>query len=466
MTDPELAELPVAVPHADAPSVSRPAPATPTRVRYVVLSLACAISFVLYLQRYAWGFVKKDVAKEFGWNSETLGWLDSLFVIPYGLGQIPSGMLCDWFGAYALLGSSIFLWSFALAGICVAGSLGTMAAARLAFGAAQASCYPSLSKASKNWFPLEMRTTAQSLIATFFGRGGGAASFFLFGTVMLGWLGMSWRAAVYTFSGLGILCGIVFLLLFRNTPREHPWANEAEADLVLQGDPHAAHGARSVVRWGLVARSRNVWLLLLRSFASNMADVVFVYWIPMYLLSEKQVDMKQAGWMSAMPLLGGAAGGLFSGLVQSRVIQRTGNRRWARRTMGLLGKSTGAGLILWSLRFSDPYAIVALLTCVKFFCDWEQPAEWGTISDIGGRSAATVFACVNTMGSFGGFVASVLNGVVLQAYSVDDKMTSAGWNAVFLLVVAEFLVASMSWWFIDCQRTIEAPQAPLAENLA
>lgn len=417
-----------------------------------MLALSCAVSFVLYLQRYAWGFIKKDVHDEFGWDSETLGWLDGLFGITYGIAQIPAGMLCDWFGVHLLLTSIILLWSLALAGFALVGSLTAMSAARVVFGFAQAGCYPALSKASKNWFPLATRTTAQGLIATFFGRGGGAASFFLFGTVLLGWLELPWRWAVGVFTLLGIVVGLVFLALFRNTPKDHPWANEEEAALIALGDPTAAHASGSRVDWRRLARSRTVQFLLLRSFASNLADVLFVNWVPFYLRDEKGVDSLSAGWMAALPLVGGALGGLFSGWIQSYLIQRTGSRRWVRSSVGLVGKLSAAMLILACLGVSDALTVSCLFLAVKFFSDWEQPAEWGTISDVAGRSSATVFACVNTIGSFGNFAAGPLTGLVLVVFSTGQPATGPGWNAVFVLIAAEYLVAASSWLFINCER--------------
>src|SRR5581483_4133161 len=92
----------------------------PTNIRGMVLALACGISFLLYLQRYTWGFIKKDIKDEFGWDAVQLGWLDSLFTSSYGAGQVPAGVLCDWFGAHALLGSAILLWSLALASMVLA----------------------------------------------------------------------------------------------------------------------------------------------------------------------------------------------------------------------------------------------------------------------------------------------------------------------------------------------------------
>ena len=54
------------------------------------------------------------------------------------------------------------------------------------FGAAQAGGYPSLSKVTRSWFPLRTRTTMQGLIASFFGRSGGAMSSIIMGTLLMG----------------------------------------------------------------------------------------------------------------------------------------------------------------------------------------------------------------------------------------------------------------------------------------
>ncbi len=93
-----------------------PASPAPTNVRGLVLALACGLSFLLYLHRSTWGFVKKDVQEQFGWDPVTLGWLDSGFPISYGASQVPAGVLCDWFGARAVLGAAVLLWSPSLAG--------------------------------------------------------------------------------------------------------------------------------------------------------------------------------------------------------------------------------------------------------------------------------------------------------------------------------------------------------------
>src|SRR5205823_5609405 len=226
------------------------------------------------------------------------------------------------------------------------------------------------------------------------------------------------------------------------------------AELISAGDPEAAHAAGSRLNWRSLLRRGSVWLLFLRAVASNLADVFFVYWIVLYLRDEKGMTPKEAGWMAALPLLGGALGGLMSGTLQSHLIQRGLRRRWARASIALTGKLAAAGLMLASLVPTSPAAVACLLLVVKFFTDWEQPAEWGAVSDVAGRSAATVFACVNTAGSLGGFVAGPLTGFVLTWFSGGGP-TTAGWNAVFVVIALEYLAAASCWLFIDCDRPLE-----------
>lgn len=426
----------------------------PTRVRFLVLGLACGLSFLLYLHRYSWGFVKKDIAEEFHWGPVTMGWLDSLFLATYALMQVPSGVLSDWFGTRLLLAGSVLVWSLALAAVVGARGFVAMAAARLVFGVGQAACYPALGKVSKNWFPLGMRTTAQSLIATLSGRGGGAVSFLLFGSVFLSLLGLTWREAIVLLSCVGIGCGVLFVALFRNLPAEHPWANRAEAELITKADPEAAHARRSRLSWRGLVRSRSVLLLLVRAMASNMADVLYVYWLPLYLLRVHRLDVKSIAWMAALPLLGGAVGGVFSGFLQSYLIRRTGGRRWARSGVGMAGKGIAAALMLGALTLEDAYAIAFVFLAVKFFADWEQPAEWGTATDLGGRSAATLFACINTAGALGGFLSGPLIGLVLQSPDRADTIADTGWKTLFLLIAIEYIIAAVCWLGIDCRKTL------------
>src|SRR5919202_282856 len=75
----------------------------PTRVRWLIFALACAVSWLLYLHRYAWGVVRPAVKSEYGLSDVQLGWLDSLFNATYALGQVPGGLAGDLLGPREVL---------------------------------------------------------------------------------------------------------------------------------------------------------------------------------------------------------------------------------------------------------------------------------------------------------------------------------------------------------------------------
>lgn len=422
----------------------------------MVLALGSVVSFTLYLHRYTWGFLKADLGQEFGWDLVTLGWLDSAFSISYGAGQVPAGILGDWFGAHGLMTVAIVGWSLSLGATALATTVVSMGACRLMFGVTQAGCYPNLSKITKNWFPVGFRTGAQAWMATFAGRMGGAMSTVLLGTVLMGWLELSWRSAIGVLTGFGLLVGLLFLLLFRNSPAAHPRSNQAEADLIIGSDPDARQASRSRVSWSKLLKHPTVLLLMARCFLSTFADQLFVSWVPMYLLLEKEVDVKSAGWMTAIPLAGGAMGGVFSGYAQSWILIRTGRPRLARSTLGFCGKFTAMFIIYLSLQQNNPLMIVLLLGLTKFFADWGLPASWGAVTDIGGRNPASVFASINTVGSIGGAIAGPTIGWVIMSFSSGEQPDAAGWQALFVLIGVVYVTCASLWLLIDCTRTLES----------
>ena len=83
----------------------------PTRVRWIVLAVACMSSWFLYLHRYSWGVIKPDLKTEFGLTDTQLGWLDSAFNGAYALCQVPTGLLGDVLGPALVLPVMIATWS-------------------------------------------------------------------------------------------------------------------------------------------------------------------------------------------------------------------------------------------------------------------------------------------------------------------------------------------------------------------
>jgi MFS family permease len=421
------------------PSVIRP-----TRVRWLIFALACATSWLLYLHRYAWGVIRPALKAEYDLTDVELGWLDSLFNLSYGLGQIPGGLAGDRLGPRAVLSLLILLWSGCVAWLTVAQTFGQLAGVRAAFGLAQAGCYPCLSQVTRRWFPLDVRTTVQGVVASLSGRAGGACASLLVASLLMSALGLSWRAALVVLAALGLGLAAAFWLAFRDSPREHPWSNQAEADLIAGGLPPAGKARRARLhldRGGAVT----LGALLVYSFASTFADQLYVFWIPQFLTEGKGLTPGRMGLFAGLPLLGGALGGAAGGALNDLAIRRTGDRRLGRSAVAFTGKLLAAVLVALSVGVADGRGVMLVLFACKFFCDWSLSTQWGTMTDIGGPLAGTVFGVVNTAGSAAGFLAGPLMGWVKQGY---------GWEGLFFGVAGLYALAAVCWLAIDSRRRL------------
>jgi MFS transporter, ACS family, glucarate transporter len=433
--------------------------AAPTRVRWVIFALACATSWFLYLHRYTWNFVGPELKREFGYNNEQVGWLVSCFNAAYGIGQIPSGILCDLFGAHLLLGIMIVTWSLLTAVLGLSGAFPFLAGQRVLFGAAQAGTYPILSKVSHSWFPLRIRTTLQGWIASFFGRSGGAMSSIIMATILMGWLGLTWQSSLAAMGLAGLALGAAFLVLFRNSPVDDPRVNDAERELIQVGSPPPP-GYRPRLPWRKIFSSRSLLFVLVMQFMAAGADTVYSAFIGDYFLNAKGFNMAKAGALASLPLWGGAVGGMLGGVLNDVLIATTGSRRWARSIVGGLAPVVAAGLLFVVIRQHSGLAAALALFAVKFFVDMGQPTVWGTCTDLAGRYSATVFSIVNTSGTIGGLFCPILFGIILDRNTTKTTVEGLAqsvtdYNPLFLTVAGMYLLAGVCWLVIDCTRSVE-----------
>jgi sugar phosphate permease len=407
-------------------------------------------SWFLYLHRYSWGVIKPELKMEFGLTDTQLGWLDSVFNGAYALCQVPTGLLGDLLGPGIVLPVMIAAWS-GLAAAPVAGvGFWSFAGLRAVFGVAQAGCYPNLGKVTRNWFPPSIRTVLQGLVASFSGRSGGACASIIVGTVLLGWLGYGWRAALCWIAVAGVAFAIVFRWLFRDSPAQHPWTNEAERRLIGAAEPSGAT-PRSKPRFDLSPASLvSFSFLLLAMFSSAFADILYVYWIPLFLEEAKGLDKIEMGIFASLPLWTSAVGGVVGGILNDVLIRLRG-RRFARSAVGFTGKLMAAVLVVATFAVDDGRWIMVVLAGAKFFTDWCQPTMWGTCTDIGGSATGRAFGTVNMFGSFGAFAAGPVLGSIKESF---------GWGVLFWTIAGTYLLSASCWLMVDASRRlyVEEPE--------
>jgi MFS family permease len=256
--------------------------------------------------------------------------------------------------------------------------------------------------------------------------------------------GLDWRTAIYVFTIGGLLFAPLFFFLFRNSPHEHPWVNDAETSLT-EGQPQTKPPRMTFGQMLASLQPRalfNLTALSVQSLISTIADNIYSSWIPLFLAEVHHLKYERMGIYSALPLLGGAIAGLTGGLLNDWLIAKTGNRRWSRSGIAIFGKSVAAIVLLVAMLWYDsPYVFCWLLFVVKLFGDWSLTTSWGVVTDIGGRATASVFAFSNAIAGIGFIAAPALFGYLAQYH---------GWPAVFFTVAGLYALCALSWLFIDC----------------
>ncbi len=431
----------------------------PTHRRYVIFALAAGTSWFLYLHRYTWNFIRPALEKETKLSNVELDGLYTLFNVTYSLFQIPSGVLCDLFGPHLFLGIIIAVWSCVLPLFGLTTNYAGLGTFRLMFGAAQAGGYPSLSKVTRSWFPLRTRTTMQGLIASFFGRSGGAMSSLIMGTLLMGILNLTWRASLVVMGTAGLGFAIVFFLYCRNSPEEDPWTNQAERDLIREGEVDVPNSP-PVLPFLRVIKNRSMLVFMLQQSMNAGADYIYAAVMGSYFLNVRNIEQAMAGVLVSLPLWGGALGGVAGGILNDRLINPTGNRRWSRTAVGFSGKFLACLCMFVAIRQETAMAAAWGLFVVKFFSDWTQPTVWGTCTDMGGRYSATTFSIINMSGSVGGIVTPLVGGFVLDYFSRVEVVDGAeklitNYNPLFALVAGMYLISATCWFFIDCTHSLE-----------
>ena len=425
-------------------------PEHPTRVRWTVLALACGTSWLLYLHRYTFALIKPALVDEWGIGKDELGLLDTVFFLCYTSAQIPLAILTDLAGAHLLLTGMLLLWSFGLALHAIAPDTTMLTWARALLGVGQSAVFAALLRVTRMWSPAATRARVQGIVGVFSGRFGGLSSNLLFAFMLIGVLGLDWRTAVYIFAAMGLVQALFFFVVFRNSPRRHPMVNEAEVDLIEQDDPLLSDKsqsgkmtAREMFRRMSPRSILNLLALNLQSILSTISDNIYSNWVPLFLFEVYALAFKEMGLYSALPLLGGAFGGAVGGWLNDFFVTRTGNRRWTRTGVALVGKGLAAVILLLALltAYDNPYAFCGMLFFVKFFGDWSLTTSWATLSDIGGKASASVFAFNNSVAGIGAMLAPIVYGWVAEYYD---------WRIVFFIACLAYALCALSWLLVNC----------------
>jgi MFS transporter, ACS family, glucarate transporter len=328
----------------------------------------------------------------------------------------------------------VLWWSFFTAATGWAWNFASMTATRFLFGAGEAGCFPSITRAFTTWLPHQERSRAQGII-WLSARWGGAVTPLL-ATAAIESAG--WRHAFEIFGCLGVLWAVIFHRWFRDNPLENSRMNEAERDLLRDVEPPAEHGRAP---WGALVRSPHAWLLCIQYFCLSYGWYFYITWLPTYLREGRGLNLGTSALLGGLPLFFGGIGNPTGVVLTSILVRLTGNLRFSRKAVCCAGFAGASAFLILSTQVHNPLYAILAISMASFFNDLVMSGAWTSAMDIGGKYAGTVSGAMNMFGNFAGVLAPALVGYILKQ--------TGDWNLTFYISGAIYGGGILCWLAID-----------------
>ena len=307
------------------------------RVRYFLSIWLFVLSGVAFLDRTNISIAGLQISREYGLGNQRLGWIFSAFLIGYAGFQLPAGWLAARFGPRRILTLGVLSWGVAtsltaLLPSNIAHAMALLIGLRFALGAGESVIYPAANQFVARWIPMHERGVINGLIFAGVGAGSGLTP------PMLNWLitHHGWRAAFWFSAAVGFAAAIVWWLISRDRPEEHPGVDQAELREIRDGMEFHAGAERKGIDWHAIFHRRDLPVLMAGYFSFGYIAWIYFSWFFLYMAQVRHVNLKSSADYAMLPFLSMTVCCLLGGVMSDRM-----TRRWGLR-VGRCGLAAGS----------------------------------------------------------------------------------------------------------------------------
>jgi MFS family permease len=402
--------------------------------RYVLAVLGL-ISILDYYDRNLISILVEPIEKGLHLDDAQVGLLSGVaFALAYGVCGIPIARLADRYGKTRVLTAGVVVWSVMTVATAWAFNFATMALARCGVALGEAGAFPATQALVAEYFPLERRGTALSVIGV---CGGIGLTFALAGGGLLNdWVG--WRGA-FLLSGLpGLLLAVLLWFTVRDLDR-------SGAARTARIEPRRA-GEKSPLRT-LLARRSYVHLCIGLAFAATGAYAQ-ANWAPAFLMRTYHLSTGQVGGYYSAVVGPATLISIFLGGVVNDWFVRRGHYA---APVWMLAASF-ALIIPLSLAFylTHEFILAMGLTLVSTVLGglWVAPF-YAAVQNLAGSdlrafAAAIASMIINVIGLCAGpYLAGVLSDLLAPTFGIHSLGVSLNiLNVTYVIGVIHFVLAS------------------------
>jgi ACS family glucarate transporter-like MFS transporter len=410
-------------------------------IRFFLVLSTFLLTVLLFVDRACISAAKVDICADLGFGMTDFGWIMAVFTLGYALFQTPLGKLADVRGARGVIAGIVSIWSVLTAITGAAWNYLSMLIIRFLFGAAEAGAYPTLSKVVYNWYPISERGIIQGI--NFSGSRVGAA----FAMPLVAWMisEIGWRPTFLVFGGVGLLYAFLWYLMFRDKPENTRFIGSDEVEYIKKNRQQSITGAKQVLSFSTIIKSAIMWKVMFQYICSNFTFYFSITWMYTYIQERFHLGVVEAGFYTSVPLIAGATGNWFAGILVDTIYRR-GKWKLSRRLPAIIGFALSATGMIMVTQVSSPLLSVVFMSLAVFGADMTLSPSWAFCIDIGKENAGLVSGTMNMAGNLGAFVTII-------AFPFLFQWTNR-YEPFFFICAGLSLVAIITWSSLNPGKSI------------
>ncbi len=393
----------------------------------IILTMLVLLGVVTFLDRINISVAGSSIMHDLNLSAAEWGWVQSAFILSYGLMQIPMGALGDRFGHRNILSLIVLWWSLFTAFTGMAGGLASLLVIRFMFGIGEAGSSPCSTGVISRWFEKHEVGKAQGYVWAA-SRMGGALTPFVVIPVMA-WLG--WREAFYLLGGLGIIWAVVWYFYYRDRKPQTLQTVEQKA-----------------IPWRTILHHKQFWIICAMYFFYAFGSWFFFSWFPTFMELGRGFAKSELTYAVAVPFIMSMIGNISGGYLTDRLSKKYG-LKIGRKALGSASLAISAVCMFLAAFIPGKMAVFVFLSLCFGIFDLMLPSAWALCIDLGKQHAGTISGAMNTAGNLGGFFCGILFGFLVQS--------SGNYNLPLYMIAGMLIISA-------CLFTLINPTKPIVEE--
>ena len=402
----------------------------------IILLMLVILGMVTFLDRINISVAGSSIMHDLGLSPSQWGWVQSAFILSYGLMQIPMGWLGDRFGHRSILALIVLWWSAFTAFTGMVGGLASLLVIRFMFGIGEAGSSPCSTGVISRWFEKHEVGKAQGYVWAA-SRMGGALTPFVVIPVMM-WVG--WRSAFYLLGALGVVWAVIWYFYYKEKGVVE--SEQMSADHLSSAGSQTPTGHLSL---SSLTSSLNFWLLCAMYFFYAFGSWFFFSWFPTFMELGRGFDKTELTYAVAVPFIMSMIGNIVGGHLTDKLSGKYGIKV-GRKALGSASLAVSAICMFLAAFIPGKMAVFVFLSLCFGIFDLMLPSAWALCIDLGKQHAGTLSGAMNTAGNIGGFCCGILFGELVQQ--------SGNYNLPLYMIALMLIISSILFALINPEKPI------------